>query len=152
MNPPLTRRDLLLLAACLSAGCVIPRGGEPAAPDASEGRGGTLFSWIPFDADSLDRCANQYFSQRPAERDVALLEAKVFGPSPSYGSLRALLASVSERIADDFARDDLVVLDGWTLAVTEVRLWSLVHLILERDGPPSGSGDDARYEAGGEQG
>jgi hypothetical protein len=130
----IARRDFLLLVASLSAEGVIACGGTPVAPAVPAGtrnRGAELLSRIPFDANSLARCATQYFAERPEERDAALLEAKVFGPSPDYAARRALFATVSKRIADDFARDDLVVLDGWKLSVTEVRLWSLVHLTRE---------------------
>lgn len=130
----IARRDFLLLVASLSAQGVIACGGTPVAPAAPAGprrRGAELLARVPFDADSLARCAKQHFAQRPEERDATLLETKVFGPSPEQAPVRALFASVSERIADDFARDDVIRLDGWTLSVTEVRLWSLVHLMQE---------------------
>ena len=121
MKDVLTRRELLAVAAALSLGAPLLRATPAGARDA-------LFGGVPFDDEALARCASLYFTQRPAERDRAFLEARVLGLASDGAGRRALGQAIRARVEEDFGEDRLVTLDGWTLSETEVRLFCLAWL------------------------
>lgn len=75
----------------------------------------------------------RYLANEPAERAAGELLRSVFGElRPAVMDSRALerlKGRIRVRRARDFARGDLVLLDGWFLARTEARLLALVAML-----------------------
>ena len=55
---------------------------------------------------------------------------------PTHGSIRALKETYQRQVETEFEKGKTVRLDGWVLAVSEVRLWSLVNCIHEESCSP----------------
>jgi hypothetical protein len=85
------------------------------------------------DERALAAIGARYLYDRPDEADVGSLRLFVFGDR-SATSVGALCRIACEQAARDFARADVVVIEGWVLARTEARLFALAHLRARRAG------------------
>jgi hypothetical protein len=75
----------------------------------------------------------RYLQQSPqaADRvalDRAALQAELFGACPACASARALRQALDERRAREFLHGEIIMVDGWVLARSEVRLCALLAL------------------------
>jgi hypothetical protein len=121
------RREFL--ARAVSA--VLAGFGAAAAPERSladvsrlaERRVADLFR----DEAAAARVGRRHLERHPDERDRMHLLAALFpaGLPTTDAALRSHLAGLRQR---DFATGRVVILDGWTLAVSEARLCALVEL------------------------
>ncbi len=78
-----------------------------------------------------------YLAQSPHETDAESILAAVAGRASPGSALSAqwrsasggeLLALIQQQIAEDFAREDVAIVEGWVLSRTEGRLCGLVFL------------------------
>lgn len=90
-------------------------------------------------ASSAAAVGRAYLAQSPheagADRLVAAITSGWTGTSAGVGwqfaSEPELLELVRLQIVDDFAREEVAILDGWIVSRTEARLCGLVHLATE---------------------
>ena len=70
-----------------------------------------------------------------SERRMNALSAAVLGdielPLPRFPSPEMLAQTINERVRDDFEKGRVLPVNGWLLALTEVRLYALTGLLLE---------------------
>jgi hypothetical protein len=115
---PLTRRRFLRLVG----GGVAASAGALAVPELLSAT--PVWAAVPAPKDGIQRIGRAYLRLRPRENQVKVLRRKL-AASGIRGDGRAQLAASATRIADDFAKDRIVTLDGWVLSVTEARLAAL---------------------------
>jgi hypothetical protein len=118
----LSRREFVALTLATLA---LLRDGTLAAP--STGRGplrDMLFPFHPVTRAQLSPLLSPYLQANPAETDPDRLIGELF-PSADRRNADELKKGVRDRHRKDFQEGRTLVLDGWILSVTEVRLWCL---------------------------
>ena len=117
----LSRRDLLTALLALAATRASPsraaNSGRPAVLD-------DIVRWLSPDA---ARVGERYLQLHSAEADLDTLAQLLLDRIPNAGR-DDLPRELSRAVQEDFARGDLMNLDGWLLSRTEVRLCAVVHL------------------------
>ena len=78
-------------------------------------------------AAAFERIGRRYLASVPAERDQALL-AKELGVAGITADVLAHVAALERAVRRDFERGDVLVLDAWILARTELRAAALLAL------------------------
>ena len=126
MSAPLTRRELLRLAAALAAALAAPRRASAQMIDPLL----ELLLAVRVDPEHLALYAEGYLLAHPEERQPAVLIAG-FARLEQEARGADFRQTVRGRIRRDFAEGRTVNLDGWILSVTEVRLWCLIHLLAD---------------------
>jgi hypothetical protein len=121
MSPRLSRRDFLaaVLAAAV-AGPLIARAGTAGVPPLRT----RLFKDRVLDKGPIADYARLYLARHPEESRPEVLQRKLFGGGADKDA-DTLKRGLLRDIRGDFAEGRTVNLDGWVLAVTEVRLWCL---------------------------
>lgn len=121
MSPALRRRDFLagLLAGVLGA----PLLACARAADLPAFRSG-LFKDRDLDKGPIADFTRIHLARHPEEADPEVLVRRLFGRAPGEDA-DALKRTLREEIRKDFAEGRTENLDGWTLALTEIRLWCL---------------------------
>jgi hypothetical protein len=84
----------------------------------------------PSDDEAIKRVGDAYREAYPDEDDVEVLQAAL----PRFDGLSGQevqdqLGSLREQVRADFAAGDIVMVDGWLLAITEARAAALVSLL-----------------------
>ena len=79
--------------------------------------------------DSAARLGRFYLESAPQEADAARLYALIDLGRDAVGTDATARAHLEARIREDFADDDLVLVDGWLLSITEARLCALASLM-----------------------
>lgn len=124
MSPRLTRRQLLKTAAALAGGLLAPVRSGSQQPD-------PLLEFllaVRVDPKHLAIYAEQYLSGHPEERHPPVLVKALVDVAGDLGNVD-VKELLREKIRKDFDAGRTVVLDGWILAVSEVRIWCLIHLL-----------------------
>lgn len=115
---PLSRRRFLRLVG----GGMAVGAGALAAPELLAAT--PVWAAVPTPADGIQRIGRAYLRLRPREKQVKVLRRKL-AAAGIRGDGREQLAASAARIADDFANNRIVTLDGWVLSITEARLAAL---------------------------
>src|SRR5688572_18515017 len=117
----LSRRDLLTALVALVATRASPTrahdSGRPAVLD-------DVLRWLSPDAAPV---GERYLQLHSAEADLDTLAQLLLDRIPNAGR-DDLPRELSCAVQEDFARGDLVNLDGWLLSRTELRLCAVIHL------------------------
>jgi hypothetical protein len=117
----LSRRDLLTALLALAATRASPnRGDDPGRPAVLD----DILRWLSPDAAPV---GERYLQLHSAEADLDMLAQLLLDRIPSAVG-DDLPRELSCAVQEDFARGDLVNLDGWLLSRTEVRLCAVIHL------------------------
>jgi len=82
--------------------------------------------------DAADEIGRSYLALHPEEADADALVAALAPPGSAVERARggALARAMRRRVHDDFARGDIVELDGWQLARSEARLCALWRVVV----------------------
>jgi hypothetical protein len=78
------------------------------------------------DLDAAKTIGSRYLETYPAEHNRSDLCRHL---SLSLGKKGNFKQNVESRISQDFADEDTVILDGWILSLTEVRLFALASFL-----------------------
>jgi len=121
-----TRRAFLIGLTALVAVRIAPARSTPPATEISQ----YLEHFFPEHLATAIAVGDRYLEMVPSERSKASLAASVFGNSTPEraGNIRALTDHVRDLRRRDFQSGDLVSIDGWMLARTEVRLCALAAI------------------------
>jgi len=125
MSPELSRREFVV-AVMAGVGCFALRG-TAATADLAAVRSG-LFRDRILEVGQILRYTASYLAKHPGEADADTLIRLVFG-SAADGDVEAMKRAARSRIQEDFEEGRVENLDGWILAVTEVRLWCLYVIV-----------------------
>lgn len=121
MSSRLCRRDFLAgLAAAVLGAPLLACADADDLPDLRS----RLFKDRVLDKGPIAEFARLYLARHPGESDPDVLVKRLFGRrgDAEPDALKRMLLS---GIREDFAEGRTENLDGWTLSVTEVRLWCL---------------------------
>lgn len=117
----LSRRDLLTALLALTATSTSPiraaGSGRPAVLD-------DIVRWLSPDAAPV---GERYLQLHRREADLDTLAQLLLDRIP-HAIVDDLVRALSSAVREDFARGDLVNLDGWLLSRTELRLCAVAHL------------------------
>lgn len=84
------------------------------------------------DLSAVGGVGRKYLQNYRSESDVNFLVIKVFGSSPPTEPGR-LASRLGERCKTDFHTGNVVILDGWILARSEVRACAIITLTMRND-------------------
>lgn len=126
-----TRRTVVAVAACLTAGLAAPAG-VAATTAAGDAR---ALARLLAHRESARAVGRAYLRTRPAESDAAGLVARITadpGVARALGTAAAgdaaLARALDRAIRADFTARRTVKVEGWVLAATEARLCALTTL------------------------
>lgn len=125
MSPELTRRDFIV-AVLAGVGCLaLP--GPAAGADLAAVRS-RLFRDRILEVEHILRYTGRYLAQHPEEADADTLIKLIFGGEADR-EVEIMMQAARSRMKKDFEEGRVENLDGWTLSVTEVRLWCLYVIV-----------------------
>jgi hypothetical protein len=125
MSADLGRREFIVALVALLMG--IPRESPAAGPD-KKGVRAFLFGPENLDRAPMLALVTPYLARNPGEGSIEALLTLLFGGVPT-GDLGRHKERLMAALTEDFAAKRTVVLDGWILSITEVRLWCLYALL-----------------------
>lgn len=122
MSATLTRRRLLALLAAAGVGAAGWRLADDGGADSPEGR----LTAVLGDREAARIVGERYLEGRPAERDERAL-LRLLRPlgDPEFLADEELGTRVRRAVRSDFAEGRVVLVEGWYLSETEVRLCAL---------------------------
>lgn len=123
--PRLDRRQFVVLVSAL--GLALGAGGVATGVLVISG-GNPLLPGFRLDPDALRHIAERYFADHPAEKSAEFLERELLAAVAAGTTGASLVDAIAAAVRRDFAAGSTVVLDGWILSRTEVRLWVLQAL------------------------
>ncbi|MBK9022298.1 MAG: hypothetical protein IPL72_20985 [Sulfuritalea sp.] len=123
--PRLDRRKFLVLISAL--GVTLGAGGVATGVLVFSG-GNPLLQGFRLDPDALRHIAEKYFASHPAEKSADFLERELLAAVAASGAGKSLVDAIAAAVRRDFTAGNTVVLDGWILSRTELRLWVLQTL------------------------
>jgi hypothetical protein len=130
-----SRRTFLLgLAAGAAAGSLYLAGHTRGSVAASADYDWSQWLLDAFNREAVRRFGNAYREAHPQEADAAVLaDAIDRALAATEGAETAtddagLAALMQQRVRDEFVRGEVVRVTGWTLSVTEARLYALVSI------------------------
>ncbi|MBI5792318.1 MAG: hypothetical protein HZA63_12670 [Rhodocyclales bacterium] len=123
--PKLDRRKFLLLVSGL--GVALGAGGVATGVLVFSG-GNPLLPGFRLDPDALLHVAEKYFASHPTEKSAEFLERELLAAVAPSGAGASLVDALAAAVRRDFDTRNTVVLDGWILSRTEVRVWVLQAL------------------------
>lgn len=123
--PKLDRRQFVVLVSAL--GLALGAGGVATGVLVFSG-GNPLLPGFRLDPDALRHIAEKYFASQPKEKSAEFLERELLAAVAASGAGTSLVEAIAAAVRRDFATGNTVVVDGWVLSRTEVRLWVLQAL------------------------
>ena len=125
MSREFTRRDFIV-AVMAGVGCFALRGAAAGA-DLAAVRS-RLFRDRILAVEHILRYTGRYLAKHPGEDDPDSLIRLIFD-NAAGGEVEVMKQAARSRIKQDFEEGRVENLDGWTLSVTEVRLWCLYVIV-----------------------
>ena len=123
--PRLDRRQFVVLVSAL--GLALGAGGVATGVLVFTG-GNPLLPGFRLDPDALRHVAERYFADHPAEKSADFLKTELLAAVAASGAGKSLVDAIAMAVRRDFATGNTVMLDGWILSRSEVRLWVLQAL------------------------
>jgi hypothetical protein len=135
-----SRRQFLLAAtAGLIAGCASNGRSGPAVSRRTFGPEPEWLGHLIGDRDSAARLGQAYLDAHPeyrqGDRLISAVEKKLPGqaPIPEAQGSTAFAEALQQQVLREYARDEVEVVSGWVLSITESRLYALAALVQQFD-------------------
>ena len=125
-GPKLTRRQVIAIVLALGGTLGLS---SVATKVLVASKRSILIPDFRIDPNALRYIAEKYFDSYPAERSAQYLKSQLLEAVAARAADESMAQAIAANIRSDFEKRDTVVLDGWLLSRTEVRLWVLCDLM-----------------------
>jgi hypothetical protein len=128
------RRSFLLTVAAGAAGAVFYAAGRHWFSSGGSA-GGPWSGWLldEYNRKAVERLGGAYRAAHPLERQSAVLADRIdaalavaAGAGQTVTDQAAMVSLLQHRVREEYARDEVVRVNGWILSITEARLYALV--------------------------